>query len=109
MSVPQVKSHDKPPYVWWYCPGKHLLDAGQGSKQARIGESALDRITRYRAGHTVAATAPLSEFRSLNRDHLDASFAELGIGVVVAIVGYDHTGLQRDHVVAILPLLALSL
>ena len=56
----------------------------------------------------MTAAAPLAQFGSLDRDNFDASFAQFGIGIVVAIIGH-HTRLQRNHVIAIIPLLPLSL
>ncbi len=57
----------------------------------------------------MTAAAPSAQFGSLDRDNFDASFAQFGIGIVVAIVGHHHTRLQRNHVIAIIPLLPLSL
>ena len=57
----------------------------------------------------MAATTPTSQFGARDRDYSDTSLTQSGIGVVIAIVGYNQTRLKREHVVAILPLLALSL
>ncbi len=57
----------------------------------------------------MTAAAPSAQFGSLDRDNFDTSFAQFGIGIVVAIVSPHHTGLQRNHIIAIIPLLPLSL
>ena len=41
--------------------------------------------------------------------HLDAGLRELGVGGLVALVGDDDAGLERDDVVAVVPLVALGL
>ena len=43
------------------------------------------------------------------REHLDAGLAHQRVGELVALVGDDDAGLQRDDVVAVVPLLALGL
>ena len=62
-----------------------------------------------RAGHAVAAAAALAELEALDGDHLDAGLAQRGVGAGVALVGDDDPGLERDDVVAVVPLLALGL
>src|SRR5262252_6824857 len=62
-----------------------------------------------RAGHAVAAAAALAELEALDRDDLDAGLAQRGVGARVALVGDDHPGFEGDHVVAVVPLLALGL
>ena len=57
----------------------------------------------------MATTTPTSQFGARDRDYFDPSLTQSGIGVVIAIVGYNQTRLKRENVVAILPLLALSL
>ena len=57
----------------------------------------------------MAAAAAAAEFRAAHRDHLDPGLAQQRVGVRVAIVGHDHAGLERDDVVAVVPLLALGL
>ena len=57
----------------------------------------------------MAAAAAAAEFVTGDRDDLDAGLAQQGVGVGVALVGDDHAGLQSDHVVAVVPLLALGL
>src|SRR3954452_23460306 len=68
-----------------------------------------DRVADQRTGHAVPTAAPLAQLEALDRDHLDACLTHLGDGVGVALVGHDDAGLERDHVVAVFPLLALLL
>src|SRR5215831_16368884 len=65
-------------------------------------------IAFQRAGHAMATAAALAELVSLDRDHLDAGLAQRGVGAGVALVGDDDAGLQRDDVVAVIPLFALG-
>src|SRR5215831_14575470 len=67
------------------------------------------RFALDRAGHAVATATALAQLEPLDRDHLDAGLAQRGVGAGVALVGDDHAGLERDHVVAVVPLLALGL
>src|SRR5262249_60526459 len=62
-----------------------------------------------RAGHAVPAAAALPQLKALDRDHLDPGLAQRGVGTGVALVGDHHAGLERDHVVPVVPLLALGL
>ena len=55
-----------------------------------------------------AAAAP-AEFGAADRDDLDPGLSQKRVGVDVAVVGDDHAGLERDDVVAVVPLLALGL
>src|SRR3954452_14755238 len=68
-----------------------------------------DRVADYRTRHAVPAAAALAELEPLDRDDLDAGLTHLGDRVGVALVGDDHTRLERDDVVAVVPLLALLL
>ncbi len=43
---------------------------------------------------------------SVDLQHRDTSLAQPRVGPLVAVVGDDHTGLQGNHVVAVVPLLA---
>ena len=54
-----------------------------------------------------ATTAP--EFGTGNGDDLDPRSAQQGIGIDVAVVSDDDARLEGDHVVAVVPLLALGL
>src|SRR4029453_7494231 len=69
----------------------------------------LERVTDQRAGHAVPTAAALAQLETLDGDDLDAGLAHLGDRVGVALVGDDHAGLERDDVVAVVPLLALLL
>ena len=55
------------------------------------------------------AAAAAAELEPLDRDDLDARLAQRGVGARVALVGDDDAGLERDDVVAVVPLLALGL
>ena len=68
-----------------------------------------DRVAHDRAGHAVPAAAALAELEALDRDDLDARLAHLRDRERVALVGDDDAGLERDDVVAVVPLLALLL
>src|SRR5690242_7466769 len=57
----------------------------------------------------MTATAAAAEFRASYRDHLHARLSEQCVGVGVAVVGNDDAGLQRDHVVAVVPLFPFCL
>ena len=52
---------------------------------------------------------PLPSSKPCDLDHLDAGLAHLGDRVRVAFVRDDDAGLERDDVVAVVPLLALLL
>ena len=52
------------------------------------------------------AATSLAELEALDRDDLDAGLAHLRDRERVALVGDDDAGLERDDVVAIVPLLA---
>src|SRR5690606_10672852 len=71
--------------------------------------SVIDRVADDRAGHAVAAATAAPQFAGADGDDLDAGLAQQGIGVGVAVVADDHARLQADHVVAVIPLLALGL
>src|SRR5215475_9163167 len=62
-----------------------------------------------RAGHAVTAAAALAKLEALDRDDLDPGLAQRGVGAGVALVRDHHAGLERDHVVAVVPLLPLGL
>ena len=57
----------------------------------------------------MAAAAAAAEFGAAHGDDLDAGLAQQRVGVGVAVVGDDDAGLERDDVVAVVPLLALRL
>ena len=57
----------------------------------------------------MAAAPPPPQLGAGDGDDLDALLAELGVGAHVAVVGHHHARLQRHHVVAVVPLLALLL
>ena len=57
----------------------------------------------------MAAAAAAAEFAAAHGDDFDAGLAQQRVGVGVAVVGDDHAGLERDDVVAVVPLLALRL
>jgi hypothetical protein len=57
----------------------------------------------------VTAAAALAQLKARDRDHLDADLAQRGVGPGVSLVRHHHAGFQGDHVVAVVPLLALGL
>ena len=68
----------------------------------------VGRIAQDRAGHAVAAAAAAAELLAADGDDLDAGLAQQRVGVGVAVVADDHARLERDDVVAVVPLLALG-
>src|SRR6185312_1650242 len=78
-----------------------------GSFEERCGS--VRRVAPYGAGHAMAAAAAATKLGPANRDHFDAGLSEQRIRVPVAVVGHDDAGLERHHVVAVIPLLALGL
>src|SRR5674536_153771 len=81
----------------------------QGHPQAAGSNqrSEVHGIAAQRAGHAVTAATAAAEFGADDRNDLDARLAQQRIGLGVAVVGEDHPGLERDGVVATVPLLAL--
>lgn len=57
----------------------------------------------------MAAPTPASQLRAWDRDDLDTSLAQARISIVVTVVGHNHTRFERQHIVAVFPLLALGL
>ena len=68
----------------------------------------FDRVTQDWAGHAVTTTAASPEFGRADLDDLDTSIAQEFVGVEVAIVANDHTRLEGDDVIRVIPLLALG-
>ena len=66
-------------------------------------------VTGDWAGHAVAAAASAAELLAGDREDLDAGLRELRVRRLVALVGDDDAGLERDDVVAVVPLRALRL
>src|SRR5215472_5922164 len=67
----------------------------------------IDRVADQRAGHAVPAAAAAAQFGTDDRDDLDPGLAQQRIGAGVAVISEDHTGSDRDEVVAAVPLLPL--
>ena len=57
----------------------------------------------------MAAAAAAAELLAGDRQDLDARLGELGVGGLVALVGDDGPGRQRDDVVPVVPLVSLGL
>ena len=89
-TIAQIEAHDVPPV--------ELMRSGQYAGSREIG-----------TGHAMPAAAAAAEFRAAHGDHLDAGLAQQRVRVGVAVVGDDDAGLQRDDVVAVVPLFALRL
>src|SRR5271166_6484559 len=62
-----------------------------------------------RTRHAPRPAASAAELGAGDRDHLDPGVAEPGVRVDVALVGDDDAGREREHVVAVIPLLARGL
>src|SRR5215212_5773506 len=71
--------------------------------------SSLERVALDRAGHAARTAASARELGAGDRDDLDAGVAQARVGVDIALVGDDDAGGDREHVVAVVPLLALGL
>ena len=71
--------------------------------------SVSEGVARQRAGHAMAAAATAAELGARDGDHFDARPAKQRVGVDVAVVADDDSGLDGDDVVAVVPLLALGL
>src|SRR6185437_7555470 len=69
----------------------------------------VGRLAPDRTGHAMAATPPAPQLGAANGDDLDAGLAQKRVGIGIAVVGHDHTGLESDDVVAVVPLLPLGL
>src|SRR6476661_2514435 len=69
----------------------------------------LSRVPDHGAGHAVAAAAAAAELRAGDRADLDARLLQLPDRGLVALVPDDHARAERDHVVPVVPLLALGL
>src|SRR5690348_11564792 len=66
-------------------------------------------VALERARHAAATAAPAPEFEAFDRDHFDAGLTQRRVRAGVAFVSDDGAGLERDDVVAVVPLLALRL
>ena len=53
----------------------------------------------------MTTTAAAAELGAINLQDGNTGFAQTGIGPLIAIVSHHHTGLQGDHIVAVIPLL----
>ena len=49
-------------------------------------------------------TTTTAKLGARNLQHLNAGCLQFGIGIVIAVIGDDHAGAKRHHVVAIIPL-----
>ena len=57
----------------------------------------------------MTAAAPTAQLGAVDLHDGDAGPAQMSVGPFVAVVGYDHTGLQGHDVVAVIPLLPFLL
>src|ERR1051325_11449337 len=67
-----------------------------------------DGVAGQRARHAARPAATAAELAAGDRHDGDPGPPQGGVGVVVALVGDDDTGGEREHVVAVVPLLALG-
>src|SRR5689334_24919462 len=81
---------------------RRLKDNVGSSGCRSVGRVALDR-----AGHAVASAASASQLEACDRKHLDAGRGKRLVRPDVALISDDDAGLERDDVVAVVPLLAL--
>src|SRR5580704_17213624 len=85
---------------------RQIRQAGVGGRplwRHRFSGFALDR-----AAHAARAASAPAEFAARHRDDLDAVLLQVGVGGHVPLIGNDHSRLNRQHVAAVIPLLALS-
>jgi hypothetical protein len=75
----------------------------------RSGAGSSERVAFDRAGHAARPSAAAPQLGAGDRDDLDARVPQASVGVDVALVGHDDAGRDREHVVAVVPLLALGL
>src|SRR5262245_11754554 len=90
-------------------PPDPLADRGTRIRSGPPDPPWLERVADQRAGHAVPAAAALAQLEAIDGDDLDAGLAYLGDRVGVALVGDHHAVLERDDVVAVVPLLAFLL
>src|SRR5215467_1310921 len=69
----------------------------------------LSCVADDRTGHAMAAAAAAAELLAGDRVDLDSGLRQLLVRRLVALVGDDHAGRERDDVVAVVPLVALGL
>src|SRR6478672_6896110 len=69
----------------------------------------MDWVTLDGARHAAWAASAPAELRAGDGDDLDAGLGQAFVRVDVALVGDDDTGCDGEHVVAVVPLLALGL
>src|SRR4051812_34757924 len=69
----------------------------------------VSRLANDGAGHAVPAPPSAAELLARDGEHLDACLQELGVGGLVALVADDDPRLERDDVVAVVPLVPLGL
>ena len=101
-----VVDADRPPACRRGPHHPHRRDAAVAPLDQR---SVVEAVPQDRAGHAVTAAAALPELEAGDLHHLDTRLSHLGDGVGVPLVGDDHAGLERDDVVAVVPLLPLLL
>src|SRR5918994_2438693 len=94
--------------AWRRCRAPPVRRSASG-RRSWLPSDPLHRVPQERTGHAVAAAAALAQLETGDLDHLDARLAHLGDRVPVALVGHDDARLERDDVVAVVPLLALLL
>src|SRR5882757_4029043 len=78
----------------------------------RIGHTwfrSVGGLTPYRTCHTVTTATAAAEFSTTHGNHFYAGFSEQSVGVSIAVIGHDHTGLNRHNVITVVPLLAFCL
>ena len=78
----------------------------------RAGDNLVQRAIASRSiGQLMhrGPAAPAAELLAVDRDDLDAAVARAVVRVDVPLVGHDDAGRDREHVVAVVPLLTLGL
>jgi len=82
------------------------MDAVTPSWTSRVVAVCPSGVALDRAAHTAGAASAASELAARHGDHLDAVVLQVGIGGDVPFIGHDHARLDREHVAAVVPLLA---
>src|SRR5690606_36543281 len=68
-----------------------------------------ESVTYGWATHAATTAAATAQLRARHLQHLDSGRLQCSIGVVIAVIADDDTRAKRQYVVAIIPLLALTL
>ena len=77
--------------------------SGRRSRAQNAGSRSIGQVMQWPPPRPLPSSNPSIVMTSM------PGLAQRGVGAGVALVGHHHPGLERDHVVAVVPLLALGL